>query len=393
MRILYHHRTLGDGAEGIHIMEIINALRKLGHEVKMVSLVDENEMINPHRRESNSRWKWVKKSVPSFFFEIAEMIYNVKGYRLILKEAKTFKPDVIYDRYISYNYSAIKASKKLGIPCVLEVNSPYATQRLKWEKIWFPKLIQTFETKITNDADLVIAVSSSLKEHLIKKGTNSEKIYVMPNGTDPDKFNERVIDTDLQKKYGILQDDIVIGFVGVLRKWHNIEMLLEVFRELTRSENNLKLLFVGDGEERGFYQEYADSLQISDKIIFTGRVPHETVPDYISIFDIAISPHVTYYSSPMKILEYMSMGKCTVAPNMENIKDLIIPGETGILFEPQNKEDLIAKFLTVIQDENLRNKIGAKAKNAVRNNYTWKYNATVLVELFKKLIDEKSGKE
>lgn len=389
MRILYHHRTLGDGAEGIHIREIISALRKLGHEVKMVSLVGENEMINPKKREAKSRWKWVKNSVPSFLFEIAEMMYNFKGYRLILKEAKNFKPDFIYDRYISYNYSAIKASKSLGIPCILEVNSPYATQRLKWEKIWFPKLIQYFETKITNGADLVITVSSALKDHLIEQGTSAEKIYVMPNGTDPDKFKERALDTNLQKKYGISPHDIVIGFVGVLRKWHNIEFLLEVFKELTENENNLKLLFVGDGENRVFFQELADSLKISERVIFTGRVPHGEVPNYISLFDIAISPHVTYYSSPMKILEYMSMGKCTVAPNMKNIKDLIIPAETGILFEPKDKKDLTTKLLEVVRNEEFRKKIGARAKETVRNNYTWENNAKVLVELAKDLINKK----
>ncbi len=385
MRILYHHRTLGDGAEGIHIREIVKSLRNLGHEVKVVALVSEEDMINPQKKEAKPRLYWLKKMMPGFIFELAEIFYNIKGYRMILNTAKTFKPDAVYDRYISYNYSAIRASRKLGVPCILEVNSPYATQRRIWEKIYFPKLIQRYETKITNGADRVIVVSSALRDHLIKNGTDKDKIVVMPNGIDPADFNVKPEDGRLRKKYDITADEIVIGFVGVLRKWHNIETLLEVFRQLEPERRQLRLMFVGDGVERPNFINFARKLSIDKRVIFTGRVPHGEVPDYISLFDLAISPHVTYYSSPMKILEYMGMGKCVVAPDMQNIRDLIEPEKTGVLFKPENKEDIHRQMLAIIKDDKLRDEIGRQAAATVVKNFTWEKNARDVIDLFEQL--------
>lgn len=390
MRILYHHRTLGDGAEGIHIREIVKSLRKQGHEVKLVSLIGEEQLANPTKKVANSNYGWIKKLMPGFVFELVEIGYNLKGYKMLMDAARDFKPEAIYDRYISYNYSAVRAARKLGIPMILELNSPYATQRKIWEKIYFPGLIQKYETRITNDADRVIVVSSALKDHLIKHGTRPEQIVVMPNGTDPEVFDPARYNGAFRKKYDIKSDEVVLGFVGVLRNWHNIETLLEAFQELRPAEKNLKLLFVGDGNIQGDLEAYAGKLGVRDRVIFTGRVPHQEVPDHIAVFDVAISPHVTYYSSPMKILEYMAMGKCVVAPDMKNIRDLIRPGETGLLFKPKNKADLKRALMEVVTDHENRQRIGQTATREVRQNFTWDKNAAEVVELFNKIKDKKA---
>ncbi|RMD91404.1 MAG: glycosyltransferase family 1 protein [Calditrichaeota bacterium] len=393
MRILYHHRTLGDGAEGIHIREMVNALRSLGHKVELVSLVKEEQLITPQKKETKPRWYWVKRLIPGVLFEILEILYNFFGYRMILKAARKFNPDAIYDRYISYNYSAIKVAKKLKIPCILEVNSPYATQRRIWERIYFPRLIQWFETKITNDADRVIVVSSALKDHLIAHGTKPEKIVVMPNGIDPRKFSLEISDKEYRKRYHLTEQHIVIGFVGVFRHWHNLEILFDVFQELIKQFDNLRMMLIGDGAIQEDLENRAKILNIRDKVIFTGRIPHQEMAGHISIFDIAISPHATYYSSPMKIVEYMAMGKCVVAPDMKNIRDLIKPGETGYLFVPQDKEDLFEKLKYLICNKSVRLNIGKAAAEEVRKNFTWEKNAREVVRLFSELQTENNNKK
>jgi len=391
MRILYHHRTLGDGAEGIHIREIVKGLRKLGHEVRVVSLISEEQLNQPNKQRSTSRWFWVKKIIPGFVFELLEIFYNLKGYRMLLKAARDFQPDAIYDRYISYNYSAIRASKKLNIPCIAEVNSPYATQRRIWERIYFPSLIQYFENKIVNDADKVIVVSTPLKNHLIQHGAKGDNILVVPNGTNPARFKPVRAEETLKNKYKISELDVVLGFVGMLRKWHNIEMLLDVFKELCTDKNHLKLIFVGDGAIQSDLERCAEEIGVGKSVIFTGRVAHDQVPQHIALFHIAISPNVTYYSSPMKILEYMAMGKCVVAPDMENIRDILVPGKTGILFTPGNKSDLKNKLSKLISSSKLRGQIGLCARQAVIENFTWLNNAQKIVKILRELHHERSG--
>ena len=162
MRILYHHRTLGDGAEGIHIREIINSLRKQGHEVKYVSVTPFENLGTPKTKKSQESASSssgpgllgkVKQLLPGFVFELAEIAYSIIGYRMIMKAAAEFKPDAIYDRYISYNRGAVWAARRLGLPMLLEFNSPYATQRKEWGNLSFPGLIQKHETWLTNNCD------------------------------------------------------------------------------------------------------------------------------------------------------------------------------------------------------------------------------------------------
>jgi hypothetical protein len=121
MKILYHHRTLGDGAEGIHVAEMIKAFRKLGHEVQVISLIGEE--TNTQSR-SQRRWSSVSRLLPGGFYELGEMAYNAPGFAKIARAVRRWRPDFIYDRYVSYNFSAVWAGKRLGVPVVLEVNSP-----------------------------------------------------------------------------------------------------------------------------------------------------------------------------------------------------------------------------------------------------------------------------
>ena len=99
MRILYHHRTLGDGAEGIHISSIVNCMRDEGHDVKIVSLVGEDPQYKSSQKSKGSRWDYIRNLIPQQVYGLVEIAYNIAGYRILKKEIDNFKPDIIYDRY------------------------------------------------------------------------------------------------------------------------------------------------------------------------------------------------------------------------------------------------------------------------------------------------------
>src|SRR5262245_44308741 len=91
MRILYHHRTLADGAEGIHIREMIRAFRGLGHDVRVVALVGERgDIASPSRK--TSRWSRVRAWLPHSAYELAELGYNVIGGRSVARAIIDFQP-------------------------------------------------------------------------------------------------------------------------------------------------------------------------------------------------------------------------------------------------------------------------------------------------------------
>ncbi|APF17857.1 glycosyl transferase group 1 [Caldithrix abyssi DSM 13497] len=386
MRILYHHRTLGDGAEGIHIQSIVNGLIQLGHQVKVVSLVGEKTQFRKAQDARESKWDWVRKHIPQPVYELAEIGYNLKGRRMLQKAIDSFRPDIIYDRYAHFSFAALWAAKKNNLPLILEVNSPYSIQKRQWEKLYFPWLSQYGEKKIFNAAPHIIVVSTPLKKIVMDYGVPEEKITVLPNGTDPERFNPDIDDQPLRKKLK-LTGKIVLGFVGILRRWHNIDQLITVLEELNLPRLNAAMIFLGDGPS---YQELVEFNRAKGHeawIRFLGRIPHSEIQQYIAMMDVAISPHATPYSSPMKILEYMAMEKAILAPDMENIRDILRDGENALLFKPDDARSLKEKLLLLIQNEDLRRRLGKTARQDVVQKFTWLGNARKTAEIAQKLVD------
>jgi len=382
MKILYHHRTLADGAEGIHIREMVAALRGLGHDVRIVSLVGEDTQRPIPAR---ARWKRIGSMIPHSLYELAELSYNVVGRRRLMQAVRDFRPDAIYDRYNSYCTAAVHTARRSRLPLLLEVNSPVAYERTEYEhlQLKFPRLAQHYERWICTRADQLFAVSSPLKDHLVNViGVDPSRIAVLPNGANPATFDPDNSGTTVRERHR-LQGCRVIGFVGILRPWHGVEMLMEAFAGLAGPE--LRLLVVGDGPIQGDLEALAERLRIGDRVTFTGRIPHTEVRDHVAAMDVAVSPRATFYASPMKILEYMAMAKAVVAPDLANIRDIIEHGTSGMLFQPESVESLSECLRALLEQDSLRRQLGAEARRQVETRYNWRYNAEQVVSAVEKL--------
>lgn len=372
--ILYHHRTQGDGAEGIHIAEMVAAFRRKGHDVHMVGPAVGNEGIS--KNKISSKFSFVKKIFIGPLYELIELLYNIYGFLALRSAIIKYNPDLIYDRYITYNYSSIAAGKKYGIPVVLEVNAPLALERDKEsdEKLYFKKIAYYLEKKICSNADRTFVVSTPLMKYLYSIGVPQNTIHVLPNGVNIKKFYPKPKSGNLMRCLGISQDDVVIGFVGILRSWHGIDLLLNAIKEVCKKNELCKLLLVGDGPIRQSIVKLSQDFGIADKVIITGRISHENVSDYVALFDIAVSPKATFYASPMKIVEYMALGKPVVAPNADNIRDLLTDNVDGILFRKDSIASLIMKLNLLIMDNRIREKVAKSALTRVRNELKWEDN-------------------
>jgi glycosyltransferase involved in cell wall biosynthesis len=380
MRVLYHHRTMADGAEGIHIREIISALRGLGHEVRVVAL--SGDPTAPAAAKQASKVASLRRLIPGPAYELAELGYNLVGYRRIMAGIREFKPDVIYDRYNSYSTAATRAARRTGLPLILEVNSPVAYERSVYENLQlkFHALAQRYERRIMAAADRIFAVSTPLKQHLVERvGVDDAKVRVLANGADPERFAPGKSGDDVRRRHGI-GTHTVIGFVGILRPWHGVDLLIDAFARLRAGHPAVHLLIVGDGPIEQELAARARSLGLEGAVTFTGRLAHADVVAHVAAMDITVSPHATFYASPMKLLEYMAMGKAVVAPAMDNIRDMIDDGRTGLLFESGSVDALQGAIEALIRDAGLRSALGESARARVIERFNWRYNAQAVVD-------------
>lgn len=374
MKILYHHRTLGDGAEGIHIREMVKAFRELGHEVRVIGPTGETP---PGLSRKSRVLERVKRLVPHVLYELLEISYTGYCFLKTSRAIRKFKPDFIYDRYITFNAGTVLAGKMCRVPVCLEVNAPLAMERSveQDERLVFRRIASWMEKWICSHATRTIVVSTPLKQYLESIGVPPGKCIVMPNGVDAERFTPRPRAAKLLAELGIPPDRFIIGFTGVLRPWHGLDLLVEAVNILVKQDPSAYLLIVGDGPYRATLEKMVNGLGLDSSVCITGRVAHERVPDYVSLFDVAVSPRATFYASPMKVIEYMALGKPVVVPATLNFLDMIENRSEGITFEEGNAAALGEALAMICQKPEWRRELGARARQKVVNRLNWRWNA------------------
>jgi glycosyltransferase involved in cell wall biosynthesis len=377
MRILYHHRTLGDGAEGIHISSMIDAWRALGHEVQVSAPIGTETNVSTPRTRGLAR---LRRLTPHGMYECLELGYNVLGYRMLARRLQQWGPDVMYERHILFNCAGLAAARRTRIPFVLEVNAPLTLERTRYERLRLAGAARRLEVYLWRHANQVVTVSTPLKDHLVLHGVDPDRIQVLPNATDPAVFHpDPAARHAIRHRFGFPEAAIVIGFSGILRPWHGLDLLLQSAARLLRGPRPIRVLIVGDGPSRPELTRLAAALHIEKETVFAGRVPHAEIPRHLCAFDIGVSPRATFYASPMKVPEYMATGLAVVAPRMPNLLDLITDGVTGRLFEPERVDSLAAILADLIGTPEARGALGRAATAEIRAHRTWAHNARAVL--------------
>ncbi len=372
MRILYHHRTQSEDAQGIHISEMVKAFRDVGHEVEMVALVESESASGKKIR--GGAWRWLAGLAPNWLYEVMSLAYNLYGYQRLALVIRRKRPDLIYERYALNTFCGIWASRRFGIPIVIEVNAPLCYEQAMLGKLAFKRFARFSERWICSHSTLTVSVSHAMRKFLHEEGVPKAKIVVMPNGIDPEKFYPGVSGEIIRQRYG-LEGKKVIGFIGWFRKWHGLETLLEIMDESKLGEKDVRLLLVGDGPAYMDLYNYAQSRDLLSTVIFTGPIKRQDIPLYVAAMDIAVQPSAPTYACPMKISEYLGMGKCIVAPDQPNIREILEDGVTGYLFQPGDKQSLLSIFLELLEHPVKREAAGKRAYQSIyERGFLWRTN-------------------
>jgi glycosyltransferase involved in cell wall biosynthesis len=387
LRILYQHRTLGDGAEGIHIRELVEAFRRLGHEVELFGLA----VDSPITDRRSSAVAGVRRVIPRGAFELAQFATSGATYIPLRRRIASFKPDFVYKRHAKYDFGTVIAARHSGVPLILEVNCVYAGPSLQdHEPASFPKMLARTERWIFEHADYTITVSTALKREVADIAPRARPV-VMSNGVNHRLFvpneSQRLA---TRARLNVREGEVVVGFVGTLWKWHGLELLIDAFSQLPRS-SDMHLLIVGDGEMRLPIESMCRERHLDDRVIFAGRVSHAEVAQYVAAMDITVLPaeHRTH-ASPMKVIEYMAAAKPVVAPRLANLQEIVTDGVDGLLFEPNSPASLGSCLTALASDEVLRVRLGRAARAKVERELNWDNNARKVIDLFHQITSPRS---
>lgn len=381
------HPDAEAGGPRSHVLGVIRAFEALDWEVKPFIVGDRVPR------------KWVtkgsEKTVSSGFLTtlIADLVRLILGNINAIRAWQELggKVDWVYERFSVLQAIGSLFKRCSGIPWILETSGLcYKEAKSERKSLVLSSLARILETRSYRECDVLICVSNALKETVVQEtGVRPEKILVVSNAVDTEFFNP---DKYSPKR---LFEDFTIGFVGNLTVWQGLNLLLEVLNELqTQKGIKLNLVIAGDGLMYGELKTLADKLGLSSQVCFLGQVARTEIPALIAGFDIGYSGHIDLkgnqvYHSPLKLYEYMVMGKPVVASAVEDARSLVREEQTGYLFQPGDREGLKQSLIKAYEARTQLKEMGYKARQEILAKHSWIARSQTMIEKIEQLLNMK----
>jgi glycosyltransferase involved in cell wall biosynthesis len=387
-------------AAQLHIYHTIQGLQQVGHKVSLVALqgrevlwTDDLQVFQREKLPASSYAKLGLSGTAGFKGVESGVRRLQKGLRLPylalfdsyrMAEAGRLHLkgyDVIHERFNLLALGGAWASRKLGIPLVLEVNADLLEQR-KFKGIPEKGLRLLFAKWATRAcfkaAAQVICISDELKNHLNRRWQIEEKkLAVLPCAADVELFRPDHRSEAVRQKLGLTNEPVVI-WVGGFFPWHDLDLLIASFTQVVQRQPNARLLLVGDGQTRPMIEETIRQNGIGHAVILTGAVAHSRVPEMLAAADVAVVPAAPVSASqggtgtPLKLFEYMAAGKAIVATALNQATEVIQDGYNGRLVAAGYTNGFAEAMLALLTDSGERERLGQNARRLAVEQYSWK---------------------
>jgi glycosyltransferase involved in cell wall biosynthesis len=293
---------------------------------------------------------------------------------------------------------ALAVAAPLGIPVVYEVRGfieeTWASHPERDEDAARAseryQAVRNTETRAMAASDAVVTLSETMRLEIIARGCDPEKVVVIPNAVDVERFRPLPRDDALAASLGFGRNEPVVGYISTFTAYEGIRYLLEAAALLRGRGRRFRLLLVGDGRDRDALVQRAHGLGLDDgTLVMPGRVPNDAIERYYSVIDVFVVPRtadrVSALVTPLKPFEAMAMERALVVSDVPPLREIVSPGETGLTFRPEDAADLTTVLDGLLDDDALRRRLGRRAREWVAAERTWAQNGERYRSLYERL--------
>jgi len=298
--------------------------------------------------------------------EIAAEVYSLLLNQPLSRHLALNKFDLIYERQSLWSLGGLDHARRTGIPFFLEVNAPLLLQQQEYREIELKEVAEAIESKLFREADRVLVTSPALSNYAHQRGASRRSIRVVPCGASHAMF------TDPQRQ-AANGSTFVIGFLGSLKPWHGIDLLLEAFLELRSMSDCYRLLIVGSGPLLAHIEEFRHRHDFESVITLSGSVAHEQVPSLLAQMDVGVAPYpplTPFYFSPLKVWEYAASGVPIVASASGDLPTRFPHRVAALLHPPGSVRKLVAHIERIRRSPELGQRLARRARR-VAKLHTW----------------------
>lgn len=305
--------------------------------------------------------------------------------------------DVVHYRNIWDGLAVAQNKKRFGYKALFEVNGLPSIE-LKYH---YPGIDSSLLSKIKEQeiatlhlSDAIICPSNVTREYIASLGldpstslrTGRKRVTVIPNGVSPSDFSP----SPLLRRDGRVP---VLLYIGTLADWQGLDIVIKALpRILEQQAVRLHIIGRGRSRQRKLLAKQIRKLGVEENVIVQPAVPHHEVPAVIAESDICLAPlglndrNVTQGACPIKVLEYMASSRPLIASNIPIVRELVREDIDGLLFSPNDPEDLARQVLALLNDYELSKRLADSATERALTKFTWHEAQKKLIKVYGKLL-------
>ena len=371
----------GTKGASIHVRSVATALARRGHEVTVFSACPE--------APDAKAFDFVHVGFDRTLREVRRRIEDVGGaavgkevYALMLDQcahealvaAHGLAPfDAVYERFSLWSIAGLRFTTTEKIPFLLEVNAPLVDETLAYRSLELEGVARGIERAVICGADTVVVPSAEMRARLASGVGRDSAVRVIPNAVDEELFRDPPpLPTDTPGVGSLPAGGFVIAFVGSLKPWHGVDVLIEAFERLCPEVPDAHLLVLGDGPERPAVEALA--ARLPNRVSAPGAVAHERIPSWLARAHVGVAPYPAlddFYFSPLKLFEYQAAGLAVVASGIGQITRHVRHGRDGVLVPPGDPAALARSLEALAADPSRRERLGRRARRRALATSTW----------------------
>jgi glycosyltransferase involved in cell wall biosynthesis len=381
-----------------HVYEVARNLSKLGHEVHVVARQVDSSQAKKERLDGMTIHRFQRGIVfssrkSSFVNSEARGSYRGSTPSLVWKSYETYLKTV-FPLYIALEVTRLV--RESSIDLIFERETAFGAGAMASMLTGRPLILEVIGNRVSNlqakKSSKIIAYSRGMFEGTPEAG----RVETVTGAVDTDMFApDPAARAEIRKLFSF--DSPVIGYVGTFQEWHGIAELIEAAAHVLKRRPDTKFLMVGP-----YYKETQGKVQsagMGRSFVFTGPIPYVDVPKYINAADVLVAPYNPGkieskeqirkhgLGAPLKVYEYMAVGKPVITTDVKPISDPVEDGVTGYLVPPGDSGALARSLERLLENPGSFGKMGLSARQSMIDNYSWAFLARQLSDIFEGVLN------